>query len=47
MTSIVLKGKVEKMKLNGHFVSVIKPTRKISYEEGVKKIREIFENAEK
>ncbi len=37
-----LHGKRERKKLNGHFVTVIVPDKKLSYEEGVKRIEELL-----
>jgi len=36
-----LKGKRVKRRLNNHTITVILPGKKISYEEGMKKMREI------
>ena len=38
-----LKGKREKIILNGREVEVIKPSKDISYEEGVKRIDKLIE----
>jgi len=48
MKSEFLKGKQVKRKLNRHTVTVILPPgKKISYEEGVKRMKEIAEKLSK
>ena len=42
-----LKGKREEIILNGHKVTVIKPSKKVSYEEGMKRIDKIIDKMRK
>lgn len=36
-----LRGRRERRRINGHYVTVIVPDKKLSYEEGVKRIQEL------
>ena len=38
----VIPGKRVREKLNGHYVTVILPVKKLSYEEGTRRMRELF-----
>jgi len=38
----VIPGKRIREKLNGHYVTVILPGKKLSYEEGTRKLIELF-----
>lgn len=42
-----LNGKREVKKLNRHYVTVIVPDKKLSYEEGTKKIEELIKQVKK
>ena len=42
MKELNIGGKVEEVKLNGHFVSVITPKKAVSYEEGMKRIDKLI-----
>ena len=47
MEDLKIGGKIEEVKLNGHFVSVITPKRKLSYEEGMKRIDKLISEIKK
>jgi hypothetical protein len=40
--NVKISGKYVKRKLNHHIVTVLEPTKKISYEEATKKAKEIL-----
>ncbi|NCN38907.1 MAG: hypothetical protein GW780_03440 [Candidatus Aenigmarchaeota archaeon] len=40
-------GKIETIRLNGNFVTVITPKKKISYKEGVRRIDKLIEEIKK
>ncbi len=42
-----INGKIEKIKLNNHIVSVISPIKTVSYEEGNRRIEELVEKIKK
>ncbi len=43
----ILEGKEEVRQLNGHRVVVVVPNKRISYEEGVKRLEKLFERIQK
>ncbi len=47
MRELKIGGKIENINLNNHFVSVITPKRKVSYEEGVKRVEKLISKIKK
>lgn len=42
--SSLIKGKRVTKKLNGHYVTVVLPGKKLSYEEGTRRMIELFKS---